>query len=204
MNIEDEREDYSSIGAVVLAAGQSLRMGTPKMILPWKSHSIIWQVVNTLSQAGINDIVVVTGGAREQVESALAGTAARFSYNPDYDRTEMLYSLQVGIQALPETCRALLVALGDQPMIEENVIRMVVNQYLATQAPLVIPSYQMHRGHPWLVEASYWRDLLEMSPRQTMRDFIQAHSSQITYVAVNTPSILKDIDTLEDYQNHFR
>jgi molybdenum cofactor cytidylyltransferase len=202
--MEEAREDYSSISAVVLAAGQSLRMGTPKMVLPWQGHSIIWQVVNTLSQAGVKDIVVVTGGAREQVESALSGTAARFSHNPDYDHTEMLHSLQIGIQALPETCQALLVVLGDQPMIEENVIRAVVSQYLATQASLVIPSYQMHRGHPWLVGEPYWRELLEMSPRQTMRDFIQAHADQITYVEVNTPSILKDMDTPEDYQNYFR
>ncbi len=192
------------VGAVVLAAGQSQRMGRPKLALPWGERSVIEQVVATLAEAGIAQIVVVTGGAREAVEAALTGHPVRLAYNPDFARSEMLSSLQVGIHALEssgsQALAALLVVLGDQPTIEASVVRAVVATYLATGAPLVVPSYQMRRGHPWLVERGLWPELLELAQDQTMRDFLHAHEEKIRYVEVDSPGILKDLDTPEDYQ----
>ena len=200
MDQDREKKRYPEIGAVVLAAGKSQRMGKPKLVLPWKGHTVIWQIVDTLSSAGVNDIIVVTGGSSDLVEKALAETAACCVHNPDYASSEMIHSLKIGLQALPAGCQALLVALGDQPFIEEAVIRRVIDTFLQTRSPLVIPSYQMRRGHPWLVERSRWQDLLAMPESQTLQDFISLHNSEITYVNVDTPSILKDIDTPEDYQ----
>lgn len=193
---------YSKIGAIVLAAGQSRRMGQPKLVLPWGKHTVIEQVVGTLFSAEIQKIVVVTGGARDLVEAALSGSEVTFAHNPDYDQSEMLRSLQVGIRALPADCQALLVVLGDQPLIEAAVVRAVVDLFLSTNASIVIPSYQMRRGHPWLVKRSHWDELLSMSSDQTMHQFIQAHRDEIAYVIVDTASILQDMDTPEDYQKN--
>lgn len=192
----------SHIGAVVLAAGMSRRMGRPKLVLPWGNHTVIWQVVDTLDAAGVRDIVVVTGAARELVEKALDGMQARLAYNPGYEDGEMLHSLQVGIQALLPIAEALLVTLGDQPMIEAAAIRRVAGHYLDTGAQLVIPSYQMRRGHPWLVGRKYWNELLSMPANQTMHDFIQRHADEIHYIVYDSPSILEDMDTPEDYQQN--
>ncbi len=193
-----------SIGAVVLAAGQSQRMGRPKLTLPWGERSVIEQVVATLVGAGIAEIVVVTGGSREAVEGALTGYPVRLAHNTDDARVENLSSLQVGIRALAAlSCQALaasLVVLGDQPTIETGVVKAVIGTYRETGAPLVVPSYQMHRGHPWLVEHGLWTELLEMAEDQTMRDFLGAHEEKIAYVEVDSPGILKDMDTPEDYQ----
>ena len=72
------------VGAVVLAAGRSRRMGRPKMILPWGETTVIGQVVNVLLAAGVDDLLVVTGGAREDVESALVDMPVRTIFNPDF------------------------------------------------------------------------------------------------------------------------
>lgn len=188
------------IGAVVLAAGQSRRMGQPKLMLPWGEWTVIEQVVGTLLEADIHEIVVVTGGSREAVEAALTGLPICFAHNPQYEQAEMLTSLQTGIRALSPECQALLIVLGDQPTLEATVVRAVVEMHQATGGHLVVPSYQMRRGHPWLVERALWQELLNMPPEQTMRDFVHAHAEEIQYVNVNTPGILQDMDTPEDYR----
>lgn len=189
-------------GAVVLAAGQSRRMGSPKMVLPWGDHTVIEQVAGTLIAAGVGQIVVVTGGARDRVEAALSGYPVELVHNPDYARAEMLSSLQAGIRQLNPGIEACLIVLGDQPGIEVNVIRAVMDRFHKSKnkAKLIVPSYKMRRGHPWLAARSLWNELLAMQPGQTLRDFLHAHSGEITYVEVDSPSILKDMDTPEDYQ----
>lgn len=188
------------IGAVVLAAGQSRRMGRPKLTLPWGERTVIEQVVHTLLEAEIQEIVVVTGGSREAVELALAGLPVRFAHNPHYEQAEMLTSLQAGIRALSPECQALLIVLGDQPTLNADVVRAVVGAYQTAGGRLVVPSYEMRRGHPWLVQRALWHELLNMPPEQTMRDFVRAHAEEIQYVNVNTPGILQDMDTPEDYR----
>lgn len=196
---QNERE-IQHIAAIVLGAGQSRRMGQPKLVLPWGRSTVIQHVVTQLVEGGIGEIVVVTGGAREAVESALANCPVKLAHNPDYDRSEMLTSLQTGISALPPGTEAFLVVLGDQPTIEGKVVRQVVASYLETGAALIIPSYEMRRGHPWLVGRELWNDLLEMGPEQTMRDFLRKQETRIAYIQVDSPGILKDMDTPDDYR----
>jgi len=190
------------ISAVVLAAGLSTRMGSPKLILPWGSTTVIGQVVATLAQAQVDDIVVVTGAARTEVEAAVGQErweGVRTVFNPRYAEDNMLVSLQAGIAALGGQVDAMLVALGDQPQIEFEVVRLLVDTYRTEGHPLIVPSFRMRRGHPWVVARALWPDLLSAPAGSTMRDFLLAHTGQITYIAVSSPSILRDLDTPEDY-----
>lgn len=189
----------AKIGAVVLAAGLSRRMGRPKMILPWGESTVIRHVASVLMEGGVCAVVVVTGGAREEVESALRGLPVTTAFNPDYENGEMLASVQVGIRALPPGLDAFLLALGDQPQIEPEVVRQVIAAYQNQSYPLVVPSFEMRRGHPWLVDRALWNTLLAYQPPKTMRDFLHAQRDGIHYVNVTNPSILMDLDTPEDY-----
>jgi molybdenum cofactor cytidylyltransferase len=188
------------IAAIVLAAGMSRRMGEPKMVLPWGQTTVIGHVVNVLAQPGIDEIVVVTGGAHDLVEAALQGSPARLVYNPRYKEEEMAYSLQTGLLALSEKVAASLVVLGDQPQIESEVVRDVLGAFELSKADLVIPSYRMRRGHPWLISRSLWQDLLNLPSGKTLRDLLNANADRIYYLEVKTPSILQDLDTPQDYQ----
>lgn len=189
-----------NIAAVVLAAGMSSRMGSPKMILPWGKSSIIGTVVSTLETAGLKQIVVVTGGSSCEVEKALEGFPSRIVFNPFYENGEMLCSIQIGLSALPTKTHAALIVLGDQPQMQIDVIQSIVKAYQTQQTTLIIPSFKMQRGHPWLVDHSFWPSILALTPPATMRNFVQENAKSIHYLNVTTPTILADLDTPEDYE----
>lgn len=188
------------IAAVVLAAGQSKRMEQPKMVLPWGETTVIGQVIFTLRRAGLDEILVVTGGARPEVESAVQGMAVRTLFNRCFAEGEMTLSLQLGLSSLNESVEAALVVLGDQPQIEGGVARAVITAFQKQRAPLIVPSYQMRRGHPWLAARPLWPEILALQPPVTLRDFLNAHNGQIYYLPVETESILQDLDTPEEYR----
>jgi molybdenum cofactor cytidylyltransferase len=197
------------ISAIILAAGLSTRMGRPKLVLPWGETTVIGQVIATLAQAGLQEIVVVTGGARTEVEAEICRCSfdlaqnnvfVRMVFNPRYAEDAMMLSLQAGLSALGGGVEAALVVLGDQPQIEASVVQELVNTYRNTRIPLLVPSYQMRRGHPWVVDRSLWQDLLSAPSRTTLRDFLNANAAQIHYLPVETISILQDLDTPGDYE----
>jgi len=187
--------------AVVLAAGLSRRMGRFKLTLPWGgpegARTVIGQVAATLAAAGLGEVVVVTGHRAAEVEAALAGTAARCVFNPDYATGEMLTSIQVGLRALAGRAAALL-CLGDQPQMAADTVQAVLAAgQAAGWQKIIIPSFQMRAGHPILLPAWLWGEILAC--RSTLRDVLAAHRPQTSYLTVETATILADLDTPEDY-----
>jgi molybdenum cofactor cytidylyltransferase len=189
------------ISAIILAAGQSKRMGQPKMLLPWGPSTVIEHVVATFLNAGVEDILVVTGGAHEQVEKAIDRYPVRKMQNMDYATGEMLSSLQCGLRKMPDPAQAALIGLGDQPQIQEAIIRFICEAYQESRSSLIVPSFRMKRGHPWLVARPLWKKILALRPPETPRDFLNHYADKIQYVSVDTPTILADLDTPQDYQN---
>jgi molybdenum cofactor cytidylyltransferase len=188
------------ISAVVLAAGRSQRMGRPKMTLPWGSTTVIGQVVQVLGQAGLGEVLVVTGGAHDEVEAALRGSTARLVFNPRFNEGGMVASLQMGLAHLSDASEAALVVLGDQPQIQPEVVAALLAHYFEHRSPLVVPSYCMRRGHPWIVRRSLWMEIQALGASQTLRDLFHSQAEQIAYLQVETDSILADLDTPDDYE----
>ncbi len=177
----------------------SRRMGEPKMILPWGETTVIGQVVQILQQAGIAEIIVVTGSDREMVEVALKGSGVRIEFNEKYQEDHMLLSLNTGIRHLSKETNAALVVLGDQPQILTEVVRSLISHYCLNKSWLTVPSFNNRRGHPWLIDQRLWSELLMLTPPLTLRQWLQRHSTDIEYLEVHTDSILKDLDTPVDY-----
>jgi len=174
------------------------------MLLPWGKTTVIEHIISVFENAGIDDILVVTGGTHELVEDVLRGCRKhrpiRSVYNKNYASGEMLSSIQCGLVYLQGTSsNAALIGLGDQPQVEDSSVRLLKDAYIAATRPLILPSYRMRRGHPWLVTRLLWSELISMKQDQTPRDFLNAHSEEIMYINVETPSILADLDTPEDY-----
>jgi molybdenum cofactor cytidylyltransferase len=188
------------ISAVILAAGQSKRMGQPKMLLPWGKLTVLEHVISVFLEAGIVDVLVVTGSAREQVEGALSQYPVSKIYNDDYASGEMLSSIQRALRAMPDQAQAALIGLGDQPQIQEGSVRLVCEAYRQSKFRIIVPSFQMRRGHPWLVTRPLWNEILELKPPESPRDFLNRHANEIHYVRVDTQSVLADLDTPEDYE----
>jgi molybdenum cofactor cytidylyltransferase len=176
-------------------------MGQSKMVLAWRSgRTVIEQVVRTLLDSGIDPVVVVLGARPELVKEALVGLPVQFTFNQRFADAEMLTSLQVGLRQFGSETDGVLVTLGDQPTIEVKVVKAVVNAFSCSSSQLVVPSYQMRRGHPWLLARSLWPELLSVPADRSMRDFLNAHAEEILYIPVDSEGILKDMDTPEDYQ----
>jgi len=189
------------ISAIILAGGESKRMGRPKMLLPWGTDSVLGHVISVFEAAGVEDILVVTGGAHEQLVSHLADRAnVRTAFNPDYAQGEMLSSIKCGLAGLGLETDAALIGLGDQPQVQEMTVRRVCAAYLDRESALVVPSYHMHRGHPWLIARALWSEFIDVGPNQTARDFLNANARKIEYLNIDSPSLIEDLDTPGDYQ----
>jgi len=189
------------ICAIILAAGQSKRMGQPKMLLPWGKSTVIEHVISTFLNAGIEDLIVITGGARDQVERAIAPYPVQKIHNEEDAAGEMLSSIQRGLRAAPSQAQAGLIGLGDQPQVQEKNVRLICEAYRAGKFGLIVPSFQMRRGHPWLVARPFWDEIFELKSPESPRDFLNRNANEIHYVGVDTPSVLADLDTPEDYRN---
>jgi molybdenum cofactor cytidylyltransferase len=184
--------------ALVLAAGLSRRMGRFKLTLPWGERTVVGQVVTTLEAAGLAEIVVVTGHRADEVSAALGGTPARCVHNAGYASGEMLWSIQTGLAAMDAGVEAALLCLGDQPQMEADTVRAVLAAGdVAGWGKIVIPSYQMRAGHPILLPSWLWPEILACEG--TLRDVLAAHRDQTEYLLVQTPSIMADLDTPDDY-----
>lgn len=188
------------ISAIILAAGQSRRMGQPKMLLRWGELTVIEQVIITFLAGGIEEILVVTGATRKLVEEVIEPYPVQRVYNNNYETGEMLSSLQLGLRTLSNQVEATLIGLGDQPQVQARTVRLVCEVYRNSQSRLVVPSFQMRRGHPWLAAKSLWHEMLALNPPESPRDFLNRHAADIHYVEAGTSSILADLDTPEDYQ----
>jgi len=182
-----------SISAVILAAGQSRRMGQPKMLMPWGDTTVLGKVVQTLQASDVEDIIIVTNS---KIAPQVTSYKLQIVLN---DGGEMLESIQLGLQAQKPSAEATLICLGDQPQVEEGSVQEVCNGYRKSKSSIVVPSYQMRRGHPWLIARALWREVLQLRKPESMRDFLNVHKNEIFYVELNSPSILQDLDTPADY-----
>jgi molybdenum cofactor cytidylyltransferase len=195
-------EVHGRMAAIVLAAGQSRRMGEPKQLLPWgEGETVLGSVLNKLRLSGLDEIVVVTGAEHEAIEALVAAIndpRLHCVVNPDYASTAMARSLQVGLGALRSAPEAALVALADQPLVSASLIGRVLDRWRETLAPVIAPYHSEQRGHPLLLDRSAWPRFLALpadaSPRQALEGL------EIEKITADDNAILLDIDTREDYE----
>ncbi len=193
-------EVQRSVGAVVLAAGLSTRMGEHKMLLPWVDEKpIILHIVEQLIRSKLDEIVVVTGHGADDVKRLLLPLEVNVVHNRKFKTGEMLSSLKVGIGALSASCSAAMLVLGDQPRLEPKVVYRVLKTYAENTSQIVAPSYDKRRGHPMIIGRDYWQEILDVPESDSLRTVLNAHNDKILYVDVGTDSVLRDVDTPFDY-----
>ncbi len=187
------------IWAMILAAGESKRMGKPKLLLPYGEKTIIETIVETIVSSNVENTLVILGSERENIEEKIKNSPVRIVYNRDF-RSGMLSSVQCGFKALPQETRAVLVVLGDQPKISADVINKLIDAYKSTGKGIVLPVYKKERGHPVLIDVKYGEEVESLSPEVGLRGTVYNHPEDILEVEVETPSIFQDIDDESDYK----
>ena len=162
---------------------------------------MIARVVETIIAAGgVWPLVVVTGHERERVMSALPVQPVEFVHNADFERGEMLSSVQVGVRAVAGRAGAALLALADQPAVTPEIVRSLVNAWRESAAPLVAPLHDGRHGHPVVIAAELFAELLDLRPLDTLNTLVRRHESRRLEVPVADAAVLADVDTPEQYE----
>jgi molybdenum cofactor cytidylyltransferase len=188
----------SRVAAILLAAGQSRRMGPFKPLLPFGNKTVIECCIDYLRDGGVETIVVVLGHRAEEVRKSLAGRELIFAINPD-PNSEMGASIAAGVSALRPSCEAALIALCDHPAVPSKIISTLIETW-KRGARLVIPTWKDRGGHPVLVDLSLKPELLNLSSRGGLRALFDAHKNDVERVPVDSPYIARDMDTWDDYR----
>jgi molybdenum cofactor cytidylyltransferase len=171
-------------------------------LLPWaEGRTFIEHIVHQLFRERIDPITVVTGHYARVVKNLLKPLDVDIVHNKAYKAGEMLSSLKAGLAALPSHLASALVVLGDQPRIQQKTIYQLLTAYASGQQDILVPSYEMQRGHPILLGRRYWGEVQNLAPDASLRDLLNAHADRIAYVNVDNDSVLRDVDTPQDYKD---
>ncbi len=182
--------------ALIVAAGMSSRMGDFKPMLNIGSISIAQRVVATLQQAGIENIVMVTGYNATQLERHLSGMGIVFLRNENYERTQMFESACIGFSYLKTKCDRLLFTPVDIPLFTAATVQTL----LESTAPLACPVCDGSCGHPILIAASLFDAILADRGSDGLRGALDRCGAEMTEISVEDRGILHDADTPEDYR----
>jgi molybdenum cofactor cytidylyltransferase len=187
------------ICAIVLAAGLSRRMGVQKLLLPFGGKTVIAHIVDQLLESMVDKVYVVTGHQAERISRELSGRPVSTVNNPDYE-SGMLSSVRCGLRALPEQCRGVLVALGDQPAITSKLVDRMLQSFAAAEKRILVPFYDGKRGHPILFSEVYREEILTHYDSVGLRGLLHAHPDEVFELAVSTSAVLSDMDVPQDYR----
>jgi len=186
------------IWAVILAAGESRRMGTQKLLLPFGETTVVEAVVRTALASRVGRVLAVLGADGDAVRKKLEPSGVDFAVNENF-AMGMLSSVQAGFKALPAEAEAAVVMLGDQPFLPARVVDALVEAYGESRKGMVIPAFHGRRGHPVLVDLKYRDEVLALDPADGLRQLMRAHPEDIHEVEVEDANILRDLDVPEDY-----
>lgn len=187
------------VWAVILAAGESKRMGEPKLLLPFAGQAMIESVIGTVLESGVEGTVVVLGASQEKLEEQIRRFPVKVVYNADFAQG-MLSSVQKGIQALPASAEAAVVILGDQPGIPASVIKELIRAFKTAGKGIAVPVFRGRRGHPLLLDLKYREEIGRLNPAIGLRELLQSHHEDVLEVGVRTKAVLHDIDNRADYR----
>ena len=193
------------LSAVILAAGDSTRMGSPKAtLLTPDGATFVGRLVTTLREAGVDDLVIVTGRHHDAVVESIArdhrSTTPRIVRNPDPSRGQ-LSSLLTGMEIVvtPQT-DAMLMTLVDVPLVRVSTVTVVIDEWRRTRAPIVRPAIGDRHGHPVIFDRVLFDELRRAPLDAGAKSVVRAHEHEIVNVPVDDEGCVRDVDTPSDYQ----
>lgn len=171
-------------------------MGRPKLLLSYKGVPLLRRAVDAAVTAGCSETVVVLGASADQYRGVLDGTPARIVVNQDF-ANGMAGSIQVGIEALGDDVVAAVIMLADQPFIDADIIRSLIDTYRSSEKKIVVSRYGNVRGVPALFDRALFLELLVVTGDQGARTVIETYPDHVAAVDIPEASA-DDIDTPED------
>lgn len=187
---------------ILLAAGDSIRMGSPKALLDWHGKPLIRHVLDTAVAAGCKMLIVVLGRDAELIQTKVDLSDTSIVLNNNVDAGQ-ISSLKLGFKALDFSTDCALCWPVDCPLIQPADVTELIDAYRnfrETRQRLFIPTHNNERGHPMLVDSCLREDFVNLEAGKTGRDLIAKFASFVTEVPVKNAGILIDVDTPEQYK----
>ena len=193
------------ISAIVLAAGESKRMGQTKQLLEWKGRTILQRVLENLSSSRVDEVILVLGNEAEKILQKVDTPKVKVVINKNY-KEGMITSIQEGLTNLDDKVEAFFIVLADQPAVGPEVFDRLISEFrgVTPQKSIILPAFRGRRGHPALFSVKYREEALHIEGDVGFRQVLQEHPQEIHTVEMDTDSILQDIDTPEDYRKQLK
>ena len=193
------------ISAIVLAAGESKRMGQTKQLLDWEGRTILQRVLENLSRSQVDEVILVLGHEAERIQQTLDTHKVKVVINRNY-KEGMITSIQQGLINLNDKVEAFFIVLADQPAVGPEVFDRLIGEFrqASPQKSIILPAFRGQRGHPALFSAKYKKEALRITGDVGFRQVLQEHPEEILTVEMDTDSILQDIDTPDDYRKQLK
>jgi len=190
------------IAAVILAAGDSSRMGQPKSLLKIGQSNFHDTILERLAGCPFDPLITVTGkAAAELKKNSRTGKNHLFVNNPKTEQGQ-LSSLQCALRKLPEDLDGCLVALVDHPLVKKKTYRQLYDIICEDPQRIILPVYRQRGGHPVYFGRKYFSALLQAPLSAGARSVIQKYTDEVFRWTVQDPAVCIDIDTPADYKAH--
>ena len=186
------------ICGIILAAGESRRMGRPKMILPFGNLSIIEEVVQSATRSFLDRTFVILGSDKEAIGQLIQDYPVETVFNNRY-KNGMLTSVQSGLKSVNEETIAIMVLLGDQPMIRSSIMNKMIEAYRKSNKEIIVATHQGKRGHPLVFGKKYFKAVREFTVENSLKELLINNPDDIEEMETDSPEILRDIDTEKEY-----
>ncbi len=188
------------ISAILLAAGESKRMGRLKQLMPFGQVTIVERAIDNLLGTTVNEIIVVVGYKADEVIHAIGTKPVRLVLN-QYYKQGMSTSIIAGLNTINSQARAVMLALADQPLINSMTVNRLLDGFRQHDKGIAVPTYHGVRGHPVIFAIKYKEELLGLKGDMGGRQIIEQHPHDIVEVAVDSEGVIADIDTMSDYHS---
>jgi molybdenum cofactor cytidylyltransferase len=174
-------------------------MGQPKQLLPLGGRPIVWHVVNAVTQAAVQESIMVTGAYHDEVTAAVTGMPVKSVYNPAWKDGQSA-SVKAGFLSVQAGTKAVLFIPADQPFITTDVINDIIQLYHSGCATIVAPVCKGRRGTPVLFDSNRWTNhILSLSGDEGARRLFTQFPQDVAYLPVGDERLLWDADTPEEY-----
>jgi len=189
-----------NIGLVILAAGKASRMGKPKQLLTYQGSSLIFHAVKIGLNSICKSVVVVLGAYKEQIKPEIDKLPVQIVENPDWE-TGMSSSIRVGINAINQNNHnldAVIIALADQPLINEAVFNQLIQKYQDTKNKIIASAYNDIVGVPALFNQTLFSELINIQGDRGAKALMRKYRDEVLTIPI--PEAAIDIDTQDDYE----
>jgi molybdenum cofactor cytidylyltransferase len=188
------------ITGLIVAAGESRRMGTAKQLLPFGHSTILGQVIKNALESNLDEIVVVLGYQAQEISQSISGIPVKVVINPEF-RQGLSSSIKKGLSSIAKTS-ALMIILGDQPLVGKEIINSLIAEFAKGNRGIIVPVYNNTKGNPVIFAPTYRNQLLALQGDVGGKGIVRAHPEDVAELNVDSEAVICDIDERDDYRMH--